>query len=167
MKEAVLVLIKPDGISKGLMGSVMGKFAPASLEIVALGIRKATRELAENHYRHLRNEPFFEGVIDYLMGKYHKRKKLIAIVYYGEGAIKKCRKIAGATSPEEADPFSIRGSYGRITTKGLYENVVHVSSGRKDAEREIKIWFSPDDVTKKLYPIKIKVIRAHKESVWK
>lgn len=164
--QPVLILIKPDGISKGLMGNIMAKFAQADLEIIALSIRRATRELAEEHYKHLRNEPFFNSTIDYLMGKFHKRKKLIAIVYYGKNAVKKCRKIAGATNPEEAEPFSIRGSFGRITTKGIYENVVHVSSNAKEAEREIKLWFSPEDVTREIYSSKRKTIKSRKERVW-
>ncbi len=166
MKEPALVLIKPDGISKGLIGSVLSKFAQANLEIVGLRIAKASRRLAEAHYQHLKNEPFFDDVICYLTGKYHSHKKLLTIIYYGNNAIKKCRAIAGATNPEEADPESIRGSYGRITTKGLFENVVHVSSDKKEAEREIKLWFNPDDITVEIYPTKLRVVEAHKESCW-
>jgi nucleoside-diphosphate kinase len=84
----------------------------------------------------------------------HDRRKVMALVYWGEGAITKCRQLAGATNPEEADPTSIRGSYGRITTSGLYENVVHVSSCPEDAEREIKLWFAPDEIIVDLYPVK-------------
>ena len=100
------------------------------------------------------------------MGKYHQQKKLIAVIYYGENAIARCRTIAGATNPEEADPESIRGAYGRITTKGVYENVVHVSSDAAEAEREIKLWFSPADVTMDIYPVKYKTVSTHKEKVW-
>lgn len=167
MKEAALVIIKPDGISKGLAGNVLTKLAQADLEIVALKIAKTNRKLIEEHYAHLKDEPFFGGVVDYLLGKYHKRKKLLAIIYFGEKAVRKCRKIAGATNPEEADPFSIRGSFGRITTRGIYENVVHVSSDTEEAEREIKLWFTPDEVTADLYPVKTKLIKAHKERVWR
>ncbi len=166
MKEAALVLIKPDGISKGLTGAVFTKFSQADLEIIGIKIAKASRPLVEKHYEHLKDEPFFKGVIDYLMGKGYKRKKLLAIIYYGEGAIKKCRKIAGVTNPEEAHPFSIRGSYGRITTKGLYENVVHVSSSRRDAKREIQLWFEPAEITRELYP-ENKIVEQEKKRVWK
>lgn len=167
MNEAALVLIKPDGISKGLTGAVFTKFAAADLEIIAIKIAKGTRKLAEQHYCHLKGKPFFESVIRYFMGEGYRRKKLIAIIYYGPNAIKKCRKIAGATSPEDADPFSIRGSYGRITTKGVYENVVHVSSDKKEARREIELWFKPGELTRDLYPTTVKMIDAHKERVWK
>lgn len=166
MKQAALVIIKPDGISKGLTGAVLTKLAEADLEFIGFKIANATKELAEEHYKHLKDMPFFKSVISYLMGKGYKRKKLLAIVYYGEHAIKKCRKIAGATNPEEAHPYSIRGSFGRITSSGLYENVVHVSSDAKEAEREIKLWFKPDEITRSLYSTKIQLIEAHKERVW-
>ncbi len=166
MKEAVLVVIKPDAITRRLTGHVLAKFAQSGLEMVAIKLAKTSRELAEQHYAHLRGKPFFEEVVAYFLGKYHQQKKLIAIIYYGENAIARCRKIAGATNPEEACPESIRGAYGRITTKGVYENVVHVSSDAVEAEREIKLWFSPMDITRKIYPVKYKVISAHKEKVW-
>ena len=167
MRHPALVIIKPDGISKDLAGPIFTKFAEAKLEIIAIKIAKATRALAEMHYEHLKDEPFFEDIINYLIGKYHKQKKLLAIIYYGRDAIKKCRKIAGATNPEEADPASIRGSFGRITTKGLYENVVHVSSSSAEARREIRLWFKPDDITAPLYPTKFKSVETHKERLWK
>jgi nucleoside-diphosphate kinase len=168
MKEAALVIIKPDGISKGLVGNVFTKFNQPGLEMVAIRIAKATKELAEEHYKHIKGQPFFDGVVSYLLGQFHKEKKLLAIIYYGDNAIKRCRKIAGATNPEEADPQSIRGAYGRITTKGIYENVVHVSSDKGEAKREIQIWFEPNDITVKLYPIKtVRTNGANKKKVWK
>jgi len=166
MKEPALVIIKPDGISKGLIGNVFNKLAQANLEIIAVKISKTTRKLAEEHYKHLKNESFFEETINYLMGKYHLRKKLLAIIYYGNNAIKKCRDIAGATNPEEAENFTIRGSYGRINTKGIFENVVHVSSDKNEARREIQLWFKPDEITSKLYPYKLIEVKSHKERIW-
>jgi len=166
MKQPALIIIKPDAIRKKIVGNVMTKFAQTGLEIVAIRIVKMTRDIAEEHYIHLKNEPFFEELVKYFCGQYHSEKKLITIIYYGEEAIRKCRKMAGATNPEEADPESIRGSYGRITTAGLYENVVHVSSDKKEAEREIKLWFEPEDITGDLYPTKIKIIKTHKKKVW-
>ncbi len=165
MKQAALVIVKPDGISKGLVGDIFTKFNTLGLDVVAMRVANISRELAEMHYHHLKGKPFFKETVDFFFGKFHKRKQLVVIIYYGENAIKKCRKIAGATNPEEADPESIRGAYGRITTKGVFENVVHVSSNKKEAEREVKLWFNPSDIIVNLYPIKI--IRTHKEKVWK
>ena len=118
------------------------------------------------HYRHLKDKPFFEDVIKYLLGEYHDRHKVLAMVYWGKDAIKKVREIAGATNPEEADPVSIRGAYGRITTKGVYENVIHASSDETDAEREIKLWFKPDDVIVDVYPSKVATFKDVTMKVW-
>jgi len=167
MKQSALIIIKPDGISKGLVGNVFTKFAAAKLEIVAIRIVKATQKLAKEHYMHISGQPFFEDTVSYFCGKFHSAKNIITIVYYGEDAIKKCRKIAGATNPEAAASNSIRGAYGRVKKSRIFENVVHVSSDRNEAEREIKIWFEPDDIITKLYPTKIKTINSNKKKVWK
>ena len=90
----------------------------------------------------------------------------MALVYWGDEAITKCRELAGATNPEEADPTSIRGSYGRITTKGLYENVIHVSSNESEAQREIKLWFKPEEIIVDLYPTKEITEEKKKSKVW-
>ena len=126
MKESVLVLIKPDGISKALTGHIITRLSEANLEIVATRMVRVTRELAEQHYKHLKGKPFFEEVIQYSLGDFHQCTYVMALVLYGEKAIQQCRKIAGATNPEEAEATSIRGSCGRITTKGVFENVLHV-----------------------------------------
>lgn len=152
--EQTLVLIKPDGLAKSLTGNVLTRLSETKLQIAAAKCIRVSRELAEEHYYHLREKPFFEELIGYLQGDYHSRKKVLALVYAGEGAIQKCRTIAGATNPEEADSVSIRGQFGRITTKGVYENVVHTSSNQQDAEREIKLWFQPDEVIFDIYPTK-------------
>jgi nucleoside-diphosphate kinase len=77
----------------------------------------------------------------------------MAMVYHGENAIEKVRRLVGATNPEQADPVSIRGKYGRITTTGVYENAVHASENAKEAEREIKLWFEPDELVERIYPV--------------
>lgn len=153
MAEQTLVLIKPDGLSKSLTGNVLTRLSETKLDIVAARIVQVSKELAEAHYAFLKDKPFFPDLIRYLMGEYHK-KKVMALVYYGDDAISKVRKICGSTNPEEADPVSIRGAYGRITTKGVYENVIHASTNPEEAEREIKLWFAPDDIITDLYPSK-------------
>jgi nucleoside-diphosphate kinase len=166
VKESALVIIKPDGISKRLAGDIVTRFAQADLEIVGIRVVMASTALAHAHYKHLQYKPFFSQIVSYLAGKYHKTNKLIAIVYYGTQAIKRCRKVAGDTNPEKADPQSIRGAYGRITTDGLFENIVHVSSDKREAEREIKLWFDPDDIIAKIYPAATKKIALYKKKVW-
>ncbi|MFZ2603420.1 MAG: nucleoside-diphosphate kinase [Candidatus Omnitrophota bacterium] len=155
MIEAVLILIKPDGLKKSLTGNILTRLSETKLEIVASKMVRVSKELAEVHYAHLKDKPFFDELTKYLRGELHDRKKVMALVYYGIDAIKKCREMAGATNPEEAESTSIRGSYGRITTAGVYENVIHVSSNQDEAQREIKLWFTPDEIIVDLYPTKV------------
>ena len=164
MQEATLVLIKPDGLAKSLTGNVLTRLSEAKLEIAACKCVRVSRELAEEHYRDLRDKPFFRALIDYIMGKYHDRKKVMALVYMGKGAIEKVRELSGATNPEEASPITIRGQYGRITTTGIYENVIHASATRKEAEREIKLWFQPDEIIFNLYPTKWTIVKDRRKT---
>ena len=163
--EQSLVLIKPDGLVKSLTGDVLSKLSETDLKIVGSKIVQVTRELAEEHYQHLREEAFFDELIKYIMGEYHT-KRVLALVYHGEDAIKKIRKIVGSTNPEKAEPTTIRGKYGRITSAGVFENVVHASENPKEAEREIKLWFRPDELVYSLYPTEIKKVTIDKE-FWK
>jgi nucleoside-diphosphate kinase len=166
MEEAVLILIKPDGLKKSLTGNVLTRLSETKLEIMAAKMVRVSTELAYEHYCLLKDKPFFGELIKYLRGDLHNRRKVMALVYWGEDAINKCRQIAGATNPEEADPTSIRGSYGRITTKGVYENVIHVSSNAAEAEREIKLWFQPGDIIVDLFPTKEIVEEKKQTKVW-
>ena len=166
MDQAVLILIKPDGLIKSLTGNILTRLSETKLEIVAAKIARVSRSLAEEHYKHLKDKPFFGDLIKYLQGELHDRKKVLALVYWGEDAIKKCRELAGATNPEEAEPTSIRGSYGRITTTGVYENVIHVSSNEEEAAREIKLWFEPKEIIVDLYPQKEMPHKEHKVKAW-
>ena len=155
MKEATLILIKPDGLKKSLTGNILTRLSETKLDIAAARIVVVDEALAGEHYKHLSDKPFFGELIEYLRGELHEKRKVMAMVYYGDGAINKVRQIAGATNPEEADAISIRGQYGRITTKGVYENVIHASTNPEEAEREIKLWFKPEEIIEKLYPTKI------------
>lgn len=153
MIQKTLVLIKPDGLQKSLTGNILTKLSEARLEIVGAKVLSVSKDLAEKHYEHLKDKPFFDELILYIQGKLHgqKYKRVLALVYQGEEAINRVRQIAGTTNPEEADPTSIRGAYGRITTKGVYENVIHASSNPQDADREIKLWFTPDEIVDIVY----------------
>jgi len=166
MNQAALILIKPDGLKKSLTGNILTRLSETKLEIVAAKMVRVSQELAEEHYKHLKDKPFFGELTKYLQGELHDRKKVMALVYWGEDAIKKCRELAGSTNPEEAEPTSIRGSYGRITTSGVYENVIHVSSDEKDAEREIKLWLMPEEIIVDLYPVKEVVEKEQKRKTW-
>jgi nucleoside-diphosphate kinase len=164
--QAVLILVKPDGLKKSLTGNILTRLSETKLEIVAAKMVRVQHELAAQHYQHLKDKPFFDELLKYLQGELHDRKKVMALIYWGKDAITKCRELAGATNPEEAEPTSIRGSYGRILTSGLFENVIHVSSNESEAEREIKLWFSPEEIIVDLYPVKETVFKDVKGRVW-
>ena len=166
MEEPTLVIVKPDGLQKSLTGNVLTRLSETKLVIIAAKMKAVSKELAEEHYQHMKDKPFFGEIVKYLMGEYHT-KRTMALVYHGEDAIKKVRQICGATNPEEAAPGTIRGSFGRITTKGVYENVIHASGNPGDAEREIKLWFDPDEIVfDELYPTKESVVSQKKVRVW-
>lgn len=164
--QATLILIKPDGLKKSLTGNILTRLSETKLEIVAAKIVCVSQELAEDHYQHLKDKPFFKDLIKYIRGELHNRRKVMALVYWGEDAITKCRQLAGSTNPEEAESTSIRGSYGRITTSGVYENVIHVSSDEKEAQREIRLWFHPDEIIVNLYPTKEVAEKEKKIRAW-
>lgn len=163
--EQTLVLIKPDGLVKSLTGNILTTLSETGLKIAGTKIVQVTRELAEEHYQHLKEEKFFDELIKYIMGHYHT-KRVMALVYHGEDAVKKVRKIVGTTNPEKAGPTTIRGKYGRITSKGIFENVIHASENKKEAEREIKLWFRPEELVYTVYPIESREVKKL-EYFWK
>ena len=165
MEELTLAIIKPDGLKKSLTGNILSRLSETKLEIVGAKMVSVTRERAEEHYQHLKDMPFFEDLIKYIMGEYHTNR-VMALVYAGEGAIQKVRDICGATNPEEANSISIRGAYGRITTQGVFENVIHASANAEDAEREIKLWFEPKELTSETYPTH-EINKEETVKVWK
>jgi nucleoside-diphosphate kinase len=166
--QNTLVLIKPDGLKKSLTGNILTKLAETRLIIIGAKVVHVSRELAEQHYTHLKDKPFFQELIRYIRGEIYgpDYQRVLAMVYRGDNAITKVRDIAGATNPEEAESVSIRGSYGRITTKGVYENVIHASSNAEEAEREIKLWFKPSEIIGQVYPTQVVAHEKTQEIVW-
>ncbi|OIO39473.1 MAG: nucleoside-diphosphate kinase [Candidatus Omnitrophica bacterium CG1_02_49_10] len=165
--QQTLVLIKPDGLVKSLTGNILTRLSETKLEIIAAKMARVSKELAEEHYKHMKDKPFFNELIRYIRGELHNRQKAMALVYQGDDAIAKVRDICGGTNPEEADSISIRGQYGRITTKGVYENVIHASTNEEESEREIKLWFEPDEIICDIYPSEVVEIKSVKKRGWK
>lgn len=167
--EQCLVLIKPDGLVKSITGDIMMALSATKLKIVGAKIVKMTREHAEKHYQDLKqrkSKEIFEGTISYITGEFHTNR-VFALVYQGENAIEKIREVCGPTNPEEAHPTTIRGRYGRIHSKtGIYENVVHASDSPESAEKEIKLWFNPDELVETIYPIKTEKVQVERRT-WK
>jgi len=165
MEQSCLVIIKPDGLIKSLTGNIISALSETKLKIIGAKIVSVKRELAEKHYGDLKERQIkkrglekgtaiYENTIEYIQGKYHTNR-VLALVYHGEDAIEKIRQLAGETNPEEAKPITIRGKYGRINSKtGVFENVIHASDSIENAEKEIKLWFKPEEIVIKLYPTK-------------
>ena len=163
MEQQSLVIIKPDGLVKSLTGNILTALSETKLKIVGAKVVKVTREFAEIHYHELlpdlikkhgeeKGKQIFKSVLKYLQGEFHT-DRVLALVYHGKDAIKKIREIAGETNPEKASPISIRGKYGRIHSETkVFENVIHCSDSEKNAEREIKLWFKPEELAEIIYP---------------
>ncbi len=150
-EERTLVLIKPDGIVKSLVGNIITALSETKLKIVATKVVNVSRELAEKHYSNLKKEKpdIFENILDYFMGKHHNTPRVVALIYEGKGAVNKVREICGETNPEKAHPISLRGKYGRInSTTGVMENVVHASDSAENAIKEIALWFKEEEIAK-------------------
>jgi len=146
--EKTLILIKPDAAKRKLTGLVIDRLENSGFEMVGAKLVRVSEELARKHYESLKDQPFFENLIRYIRGEIHniKNNKILALVYKGENVISEMRRIVGKTNPEEAETDTIRGSFGRITTKGQFENVIHASGNKEDAIREIKLWFEDYEI---------------------
>jgi nucleoside-diphosphate kinase len=131
--ERTLVLVKPDGVSRGLVGEVISRIERKGLTLVALELRHVERSLAEQHYAEHDGKPFFGSLLEFITSG-----AVVAIVVEGPRAIAAFRQLAGGTDPvEKAVPGSLRGDYG---TEVQY-NLVHGSDSPESAAREIKLWF--------------------------
>ncbi|ASI98654.1 nucleoside-diphosphate kinase [Thermococcus celer] len=138
--ERTLVILKPDAVVRGLMGEIISRFEKRGLKIVGMKMIWIDRELAERHYEEHRGKPFFEGLIDYIT-----KAPSVVMVVEGRYAISVVRKMAGATDPKDAEPGSIRGDYGLDVGDAIY-NVVHASDSPESAEREIALYFRPEEL---------------------
>jgi nucleoside-diphosphate kinase len=130
--ERTLVLIKPDGVKRGLIGKILNHYEEKSLEIVALKMITATKDNAEKHYSEHVGKEFFEELINYIT-----EGKMCAMILMGEKAVDVVRKINGDKDPIKAELASIRGEF----TLDKTHNLVHASDSTENAEREITIWF--------------------------
>jgi nucleoside-diphosphate kinase len=130
--ERTLVLVKPDGVRRGLAGEVIGRLEKKGLTLAALELRTLDRETAETHYGEHKEKPFFGELVDFITGG-----PLVALVAEGPNAITATRRIMGVTNPVEATPGSIRGDYALEITF----NLVHGSDSPESATREIGLFF--------------------------
>ena len=132
--ERTLVLVKPDGVRRGLAGEVIGRLERKGLALVAMELRTLDRATAEEHYGEHRERPFFGELVEFITGG-----PLVALVVEGPNAVAGTRRLMGVTNPVEATPGSIRGDYALE----IGQNLVHGSDSTDSAAREIGIFF-PD-----------------------
>ena len=130
--EATLVLVKPDGVRRGLVGEVIRRIEAKTLKISALKVMQITRELAEEHYAEHADKPFFEDLVSFITSG-----PVVAMAVEGEGATAVVRILMGATNPAESAPGTIRGDFGLQIT----ENIVHGSDSPESAKRELDLYF--------------------------
>jgi nucleoside-diphosphate kinase len=137
MSERTLILIKPDGVQRALVGRIIDRYEQRGLRLAGLKMVQVDRALAEQHYGVHRDKPFFGGLVDFIVSS-----PLVALALEGPNAIAVCRAINGATRPHEAAPGSIRGDYALETG----QNIVHASDSPETAADELKLWFSEDEL---------------------
>jgi nucleoside-diphosphate kinase len=146
-KERVLVLIKPDAMVKQLAGIIIHDLSKLNLKMIGLKLVSVKKHLAEEHYSEHREKPFYPDLLKYIMGEFHNINSIIAIAYEGEDAIKKLREYAGQTNPDDADPLTLRGKYGKVNSKTKnFDNVMHISDSPGNGEKETSIWFDKDEL---------------------
>jgi nucleoside-diphosphate kinase len=135
--ERTLVLIKPDGVQRQLIGRILARYEDRGLKVVGLKLVRVDRDLAERHYDVHRQKPFFAGLVSFITSA-----PLVALALDGPNAISVVRAINGATRPHEAAPGTIRGDFALETA----QNIVHASDGPEAAATELALWFSPAEL---------------------
>jgi len=135
--ERTLVLIKPDGVQRLLVGRILARYEERGLKIAGLKLVHVDRALAERHYAAHREKPFFGGLVEFITSA-----PLVALALDGPNAIAVVRAINGATRPHEAAPGTVRGDFALETA----QNIVHASDGPEAAAEELALWFSPAEL---------------------
>ena len=134
--ERSLVLVKPDGFSRGLTGEVLRRIEAKGYSLVAMSVLTPTREMLAAHYAEHEGKPFYEPLVEFMSGG-----DVAAVVIEGHRCIEGFRGLAGATDPTVALPGTIRGDLGRDWGTPVQQNIVHGSDSTESAVREIGIWF--------------------------
>ena len=147
MIERSLLIVKPDGVERSLVGEIITRFENAGLKIVGMKMVWIDKNFAEKHYQAHKSKPFFKELVEFIT-----EGPVVAIVLEGVHAVDNVRRLVGATSPHEAAPGTIRGDFAHISMayaskKGLGgKNVVHASGSKKEADEEIKLWFTKEEL---------------------
>lgn len=137
MIERTFVMLKPDALSRALVGEIITRLERKGLKMVAAKLIKMDETLASRHYAEHVGKPFYPALVDFITSG-----PVLAMVWEGENAIKAARKLVGKTDPHQADSGTIRGDFGAITRM----NLVHASDSEESAEREISLFFDRADI---------------------
>ena len=135
--QRIFILVKPDGVERGLVGEILGRIEAKGYKLEDLRFMRAKEEVLRVHYAHLADKPFFPEIVRYMT-----RDPVVAAVFSGANVIEGVRALAGATNPTQAVPGSIRGDLAREWGHGNIENLVHASDSEENAEKEISLWFN-------------------------
>jgi nucleoside-diphosphate kinase len=135
--ERTLVLIKPDGVKRHLIGNIIARFENKGLKVLSLKLMKVSETKAKEHYSVHSLKPFFEGLVSYLTSG-----PIVAIILEGDNAIISCRNIAGATDGSKAAAGTIRGDF----SLNIEENIVHASDSQEAYNHEYKIFFNENEI---------------------
>ncbi len=135
--ERTLVLVKPDGVERGLIGEVISRLEHRGLRLVAAKFMQVSKQLAETHYAIHKGKPFYEGLISYITSA-----PVMAMVWEGPNAVAAVRQTMGATRPTEAAPGTLRHDFALEVGR----NLTHASDEPANAEKEVQLWFKPDEL---------------------
>ena len=135
--ERTFIMIKPDGVQRGLVGEVIGRFETKGFTLVGLKFMSVSRELAEEHYDVHKERPFFGSLVDFICSS-----PVVAMVWEGDGVVASARKLIGATNPLSAEPGTIRGDFG----VDVGRNLIHGSDAIETAQKEIALWFTEKEL---------------------
>jgi nucleoside-diphosphate kinase len=135
--ERTLILVKPDGVQRGLIGEVIARFERRGLRLVAAKFIQVSTELAETHYAEHKGKPFYEGLISYITSA-----PVMAMVWEGPNAVAAVRQTVGSTKPVEAAPGTIRHDYALEVGR----NLIHASDKPETGEREVTLWFKKEEL---------------------
>jgi nucleoside-diphosphate kinase len=136
MTQQTLVLIKPDGVKRNLIGEIIGRIEAKGYSVVAIKKFTPSRELLAQHYAEHEGKPFYEPLVEFMMSG-----EVVALCIEGHRVIEGFRSLAGATDPTVALPGTIRGDLGRDWGQKVQQNLVHGSDSEESASREIALWF--------------------------
>ena len=138
VKQRTFVMVKPDGVQRGLVGEIISRFEKKGIKIIAMKMVSVSKQLAEKHYGIHKGKPFFAPTVKYITSS-----PVVAMVLEGNNVIDMVRSMMGKTNPQDAALGTIRGDYGQF----IGRNIVHGSDGPDTAEFEINLWFTKEELS--------------------